>query len=74
MMYTIVAPETLFDPPDEKRAQAVSFGPRALVGSVNADGRFTIERLMSSRPADYLNPALAPGAVVGAGRTEVGRR
>lgn len=65
VLYTIIPPEELFadDAEPVPPVKAAVGGVAALVTPLG-DGTARIERLLSTDPDDYLNPALQPGLIV----------
>lgn len=67
MMYTIVPPEVLLYTEPQPAAPAAcstcAWGGRYLEVSHTPQGTM-VNRLISTNPADYLNPALQPGAMI----------
>lgn len=61
---TILPPEALQEPSAFPQAECRAYRSGFLLGTCGGDGRFTISRMISTDPADYLNPALMPGAVL----------
>jgi len=61
MFYTIVPYELLTKREEPPRCEWVTRGGRYFEVSDGADGR-RISRIVSTNPADYLDPELAPGA------------
>jgi hypothetical protein len=75
MLYTIMPLEEVFAaPPWEAGYAGSAAAPHppvpAVVGGVQVlvspsyDGRNRVERIISTDPADYLNPRLAPGTLI----------
>jgi len=75
MLYTIIPLEEVFAaPPWATGPSGSAAAPHppvpAVVGGVQIlvspsyDGRNRVERVISTDPADYLNPRLAPGALI----------
>lgn len=75
MLYTIIPLEEVFAaPPWEVGHAGSAAAPHppvpAVVGGVQVlvspsyDGRNRVERIISTDPADYLNPRLAPGTLI----------
>jgi len=58
----VVPPESLVEAVDSPRALTVRVGAVTVVALVGRDGRVRVERLLSTDPAHYLDPSLAPGA------------
>lgn len=65
ILYTIVPPEELFDEDVEPVAsvEASIHGTPALVTPIG-EGKARIERLLSTDPDHFLDPALQPGTIV----------
>lgn len=65
ILYTVVPPEELFDDDDELTVPIVAAvnGTPALVTPLG-EGKARIERLLSTDPDHFLDPALQPGVIV----------
>ena len=61
---TVLPPEALQEPFAVPQAECRAYRSGFLLGTCDSAGRFTISRMISTDPADYLNPALMPGAVL----------
>ncbi len=65
MLWTIYPPEVVFrteeTPP---RQEEVAVGGRIFLVSRTEGGQHQIERLISTDPADYLNPLWQPGQIL----------
>jgi len=71
LIYSIVPPEVVFSRDGETRPRVweemESDGARRVLVRRDGDGRAVIERIISTEPRDYLDPALQPGRPYGAG-------
>lgn len=74
MLYSIIPPEVVLRPADGPAAvlweEVEASGARRLILRRDADGRVVIERIISTEPRDYLDPALQPGQPYHPGRRE----
>ena len=61
--YTILPEEMVF-PPDEPAETEFHTIRGRLCECMRAENGYTVRRILSTDPADYLDPAFAPGAVV----------
>jgi hypothetical protein len=59
----VVPPES-FDAVPNPRTLTLDIGSARVLASIGADGRVRVERLLSTDPAHYLDPALLPGSDV----------
>lgn len=62
ILWTVVPVEEVFPEPQDLEVAELSVGPRCLLLQRQPDGGHRILRLLSTDPADYLDPRLAPGA------------
>lgn len=60
LLHTIVPPEQIFAG-ENSAAYEYKRVNNSLVQGVARDGRFTVERLISTDPSMYLNPRYSPG-------------
>ncbi len=61
LLWTIVPPEMVFAGGEGRRPVLWRYRGRALYVAEDAEGVGTIVELLSTDPADFLNPALTPG-------------
>jgi hypothetical protein len=65
ILYTPLALEDIFPPsPNEPAVIAVTLAGRLCLARQEADGRWVIERLLSTDPADYLDARFQPHTVL----------
>ncbi|BAS28385.1 YlzJ-like family protein [Limnochorda pilosa] len=68
MLYTIYPPEMVLEEAEAARVLVeMAVGGRRILAARGPDGGWALERLLSTDPADYLNPAFQPGAAVSPG-------
>lgn len=60
VLYTIAPPEHVFYSAENTQYEYRRVN-HSLVQGVARDGRFTVERLISTDPSMYLNPRYSPG-------------
>lgn len=58
----MVPPEALVEAVEDTRTVTVRVGEIPILARVGGDGRVRVERLVTTDPAHYLDPALAPGS------------
>lgn len=63
ILYTIYPPEVIFHREEEapKRREVTLEGGVRLELTADADGQYRVNRLISTNPADYLDPRFQPG-------------
>lgn len=63
VIYTLVGREQLFAdlPPQQVPVRELKMGPRTLLLTQASDGTVRINQLLSTDPADYLQPQWQPG-------------
>ncbi len=65
MLWTIYPPEVVFKNEEEApRHEEISVGNRIFMVSRTKGGQRQIERLISTDPADYMNPTWQPGQIL----------
>lgn len=64
VLYTIMPPEQVFAEEQEPQFLEVARGEMRLLVTPSERGQAQIVRLISSRPADYLNPSYQPGTYI----------
>lgn len=60
VLYTVVPPEQIFAAAENTQYEYRRVNG-SLVQGVAREGRFTVERLISTDPSMYLNPRYSPG-------------
>ena len=63
LIHSIVNPDALFSVPETPIRSLRPWGSGWLEG-YEQDGAFFIQRIISTSPADYLNPKLKPGEMM----------
>lgn len=61
LLWTVVPPEMIFAGEEGRRPALWRYMGRALYVSEGTDGTGTIVELLSTDPADFLDPRLTPG-------------
>lgn len=64
ILYTVVPPEELFDDDEPSVPVVAAVNGTPVLVTPLGDGRARIERLLSTDPERFLDPALQPGVVV----------
>ena len=63
LIHSIVSPDLLLSVPEGPIRSLYPWGSGWLEG-YERGGQFCIQRIISTNPADYLNPTLAPGQMM----------
>lgn len=63
LIHSIVSPDALLSVPESPVRSLRPWGGAWLEGW-EQNGQFCVQRIISTNPADYLNPKLSPGQIV----------
>jgi len=65
LLWTVVPPERIFDDSSPRRFSLYQYLGRLLYVEDRSGGDMVIVQLLSTDPADFLDPAFAPGQSIG---------